>query len=116
MARKRKVRGRRDAYDTYLFKDKDPVIDILRTLIVDNARHENETLTKIIARVAEESGTVSYSTLRGWFFGDTKRPQHATIEAVARFYGKTFNELTDLAAHLRRQEARERRAKLRVVR
>lgn len=75
-------------YDTYLFKDKDPVIDILRCLVAESCG--NAPITAELRKVAEATG-VSFSTLHSWFYGKTTRPQHATIEAVARYYGRTFN-------------------------
>jgi hypothetical protein len=65
-------------YKTYSFKDKDPAIDSLRTIIQD----QGEKYSSISAK----SG-VSEGTLHGWFHGKTRRPQHATIVAVARALG-----------------------------
>ena len=65
-------------YPTYSFREKDPIIDQLRTIIAD------EGLT--YAKLHELSG-VSETTLYNWFGGPTKRPQHATIMAVARAAG-----------------------------
>jgi hypothetical protein len=65
-------------YRTYAFKDKDPVIDKLRTLVDD----EGEKHSKI-----SEGTGVSTSTLHNWFHGPTRRPQHATIAAVASYLG-----------------------------
>ena len=65
-------------YRTYVFRDKDPVIDVLRT-----AKEE-----ATISSIAESSG-VSPSTLHGWFGGKTRKPQFATVVAVARAIGAT---------------------------
>jgi transcriptional regulator with XRE-family HTH domain len=65
-------------YKSYMFKDKDPVIDQLRTAIGDSGMDYPE--------VAERSD-VSVSTLYNWFYGMTKRPQHATVMAVTRAIG-----------------------------
>lgn len=67
-------------YRTYRFIDKDPVIDKLRTIIND------EGLSKKKNNVATMAG-VTPSTLTNWFEGDTKRPQHASIAAVASALG-----------------------------
>ena len=60
-------------YKSYSFVDKDPVIDIVRTIIEDADMSYDE--------VSGESD-VSTTTLRGWFDGKTKRPQYATVAAV----------------------------------
>jgi transcriptional regulator with XRE-family HTH domain len=65
-------------YKSYSFVDKDPVIDIMRTIVAD----EGETYAEIHLR----SG-VSTSTMYNWFEGETKRPQYATIMAIARSLG-----------------------------
>ena len=62
-------------YKSYSFKDKDPVIDRLRTMIAD----EGVSYVEVEGR----SG-VRAQTLYNWFSGPTKRPQYATIMAVAR--------------------------------
>ena len=65
-------------YKSYSFKDKDPIIDRLRTLI------EDEKIT--YADLSDQSG-VSEGTLYQWFNGKTLRPQFATVMAVARSMG-----------------------------
>lgn len=65
-------------YKSYSFVDKDPIIDRIRTIVAD----EGESY----ADIHEMSG-VSTSTLYAWFDGDTKRPQYATVMAVARSLG-----------------------------
>ncbi len=65
-------------YRTYNFKDKDPVIDQVRTMWQDSGLK--------LSAVSEESG-VSSTTLYNWFDGDTRRPQSATVEAVGRALG-----------------------------
>jgi transcriptional regulator with XRE-family HTH domain len=69
-----------NVYRTYQFKDKDPVIDALRTII------EESGLSEKYKTVHEISG-VSQSTLNNWFKGTTKRPQYATISAVSSSLG-----------------------------
>lgn len=65
-------------YKTYVFRDKDPVIDVVRTVVEDSK--------KTWTNIALESG-VSRNTLRNWFLGTTKRPQFATIAAVVSSCG-----------------------------
>lgn len=71
-------------YKSYLFRAKDPAIDALRTVIQDvhGARITSKTLKSI-----EIGGGPSASCMGGWFFGKTKRPQNATIEAAGRAVG-----------------------------
>jgi hypothetical protein len=71
-------------YGSYLFKDKEPVIDETRTLFEDvfGERINNKMFSKI-----EEDGGPTTSCMRAWFFGDTKRPKNETIEAAGRAIG-----------------------------
>ena len=71
-------------YGSYRFRNKDLVIDELRTLIEENdgARVTGKRLAKI-----ERDGGPSASAMRGWFFGKTRRPQSASIEAAGRAIG-----------------------------
>jgi lambda repressor-like predicted transcriptional regulator len=68
-------------YKTYSFVDKDPVIDELRTVLTK----KHTTIKKL-----SEDSDVSKSTIRNWFYGETKRPQHAPLVAVARAMGYTL--------------------------
>lgn len=65
-------------YKSYSFKDKDPVIDRLRTIIADEGKAHGE--------ICHESG-VSLSTLHNWFSGPTRRPTYACVAAVAATMG-----------------------------
>lgn len=65
-------------YKSYSFRDKDPIIDKLRTILDDEHIDWGDA--------AELSG-VSYSTLVNWFMGATKRPQFATLNAIGRAIG-----------------------------
>jgi len=65
-------------YRTYSFKDKDPVIDELRTLV------ENSDGTQYDAA---DRANLSHKTVDGWFFGATRRPQSASVEAFGRALG-----------------------------
>jgi transcriptional regulator with XRE-family HTH domain len=65
-------------YPSYLFKDHDPVLDAIDTLIADRG----ETFAKI-----ERASGVTATTLSNWRKRKTKRPQFATVKAVARALG-----------------------------
>jgi lambda repressor-like predicted transcriptional regulator len=65
-------------YKTYLFRDKCPSIDYLRTAKA-KAGIKN-------AKISINSG-VAAGTLNNWFNGTTRRPQFATIVAAARGIG-----------------------------
>jgi transcriptional regulator with XRE-family HTH domain len=65
-------------YKSYNFVDKDPIIDEIRTIVEKSGEN--------YARVHEQSG-VAITTLTNWFDGPTKRPQAATLNAVARALG-----------------------------
>jgi transcriptional regulator with XRE-family HTH domain len=62
-------------YKTYSFKDKDPIIDKMRTKVQDSGLS--------YAEIGHVSG-VSPGTLSNWFNGATRRPQFASLTAVAR--------------------------------
>lgn len=68
------------SYRTYRWIKKNPVIDVVRTIVDDNG------LMKNLTALHEISG-VSTAALHGWFFGDTKNPQHATVMAVVTALG-----------------------------
>jgi hypothetical protein len=80
----KKANGGLKPYKAYLFRDKDPVIDELRTLIEDafGKRVNVKNLHDI-----EISGGPSTSCMTAWFFGKTRRPQSASIEAAGRAIG-----------------------------
>jgi hypothetical protein len=65
-------------YKSYSFTDKDPIIDEVATAIKDSGVNYKW--------IEQESGVTS-NTLRAWFYGNTKKPQAATINAVARSLG-----------------------------
>lgn len=69
-----------NVYRTYQFKDKDPVIDQLRSILEENG------LSEKLKTVHELSG-VSQSALHNWFKGGTRRPQYATVSAVSSSLG-----------------------------
>src|SRR5262245_21549085 len=65
-------------YKSYSFKEKDPIIDILRTVVQD----EGASYAEI-----ERASGVTTSTLYNWFSGGTRRPQFASVMAVTRGLG-----------------------------
>jgi hypothetical protein len=71
-------------YRSYMFRTKDPVIDELRTLVEDHfgGRVRSKHLSDI-----EKDGGPSTTAMHGWFFGKTKKPQSATVEAAGRALG-----------------------------
>lgn len=71
-------------YRSYMFRDKDPVIDGLRTVFSD---HFSEPVEHSHLVQVEKDGGPSVSAMSNWFFGKTKRPQNATIEAAGRALG-----------------------------
>lgn len=68
-------------YRTYSFVDKDPIIDVMRTLVHDS---------KLTHKEINERCGVSRATLGNWFNGKTRRPQFCTIAAVAGSMGKAI--------------------------
>jgi transcriptional regulator with XRE-family HTH domain len=68
-------------YKSYHFKDKDPIIDALRTLVEDSGLSWEQ--------ISELSG-VSATTLYNWFQGATISPRFCTLEAVARSLGASL--------------------------
>lgn len=72
-------------YKAYPFVDKDPIIDVLRTIKRD-ARMKDSQITA--------AGGPTTGTLRNWFGGKTRRPQFATVAAAAVAMGATSLPLT----------------------
>jgi hypothetical protein len=83
MAKKR-GNGSLRLYKAYNFRDKDPVIDQLRTMAEDTygVKVNGKSLKQI-----EKGGGPSAACMRAWFFGTTRRPQNPTIEAAGRAMG-----------------------------
>lgn len=71
-------------YKAYNFKDKDPVIDELRTKFQDI---NHGKLDGSFFRKVQANGGPTVSCLRSWFFGQVKRPQNPTVEAAGRAMG-----------------------------
>lgn len=73
-------------YKSYRFINKDPMIDKLRT-VLQGAFPGQKRGMKIQYSAASLASGVKEGTLRNWFEGETKRPQFATLCAVARGAG-----------------------------
>ncbi len=71
-------------YKSYLFRNKEPVIDMTRTLFEDVYNRKIDT--KMLQEI-EEGGGPTVGCMRNWFFGPTKRPKNETIEAAGRAIG-----------------------------
>ncbi len=95
-------------YKSYVFKDRDPIMDELATARADEGVSFEETVA---------ASGVSSSTLRNWERGKVKRPQFATVAAVARAYGATGISFSGAGTvHLvRRRSHQMMRPKIRVV-
>ena len=86
MAKQRKYNGtgRLPIYKSYTFRDKDPAVDELRTVIED---HYGERVSNKVLRKIQEGGGPTAGCMAGWYFRTTKRPQNATLEAAGRAMG-----------------------------
>lgn len=82
-------------YPYYLFKDHDPVIDEVMTLI--------EQREVPLLKVAELSG-VSLRTLRLWRDRETKKPHHASVAAVVRSLGSIFAIVDDVGSTIQKMK------------
>ena len=65
-------------YRTYLFKDKDPVIDIARTCVQIFATTNNISFSRALTLLEKASG-VSRKTMENWFGG----PRSAPVSVVS---------------------------------
>jgi hypothetical protein len=70
-------------YGAYLFRDKDPSIDGLRTKIQDKFGR----LDRKVLRQLQNNGGATVGCTSGWFFGKTMRPQNASLESTGRAAG-----------------------------
>lgn len=93
-------------YRTYVFRDKDPIIDKTRTLVED--------VGISYQAISDQSG-VSTTTISNWFGGKTRRPQFATVNAVAMALGRElvfakmqdqqkFEKFSRIAARLKKRK------------
>lgn len=65
-------------YPSYLFKEHDPILDAVDTLIAESEM--------ALTAIATRSG-VRRETLRNWQKRKTRRPQFATVKAVVKAAG-----------------------------
>lgn len=75
--RKKKTKNNIPIYRSYRFSGQDPAVSDVLHMIRDDVRTHEDSL-------------VSRSTVRNWRSKKTRRPQHATMEAVLRANGKRF--------------------------
>lgn len=74
-------------YKTYMFKDKDPIIDIVRQCIEIYATVNNLSENRAFEELSSHSG-VSAMTMWNWLHGATRRPSFCCVAAVVRATGK----------------------------
>jgi hypothetical protein len=87
VAKKAKIKKRGViSYKSYLFVDKDPIIDAVRTAQANSGLSFEEIHAK---------GGATPSTLYGWFYKDVKRPQFTTVAATMLAMGKTTINLSN---------------------
>ncbi len=91
MAKKSKKRRGVIPYRSYLFVDKDPVLGALQTAFSGSQLSYEDVHAK---------SDVAIGTMKGWFYGDTKRPQFATVAAVASALGITTIHIKGGKVHL----------------
>jgi hypothetical protein len=71
-------------YRTYLFRRKDPVIDLLRTAIQLEAHARNISFNKMLGVIVEDcGGKPTIAALHNWFSGPTISPRYCHVAAVA---------------------------------
>src|SRR5262245_13688272 len=80
MANHKRGNGSSPLYKSYVFKERDPILDAMAALRAD---------AKISYQKIHEQGGPVATTMSAWETGKTKRPQHATIAAAASAMGAT---------------------------
>lgn len=65
-------------YRSYNFRDKDPIIDLVEKIFVD----EGVKLSQV-----ERDGGPKAATMKNWFAGKTHKPQFASVNAALRTIG-----------------------------
>jgi transcriptional regulator with XRE-family HTH domain len=76
-------------YKSYNFVDKDPMIDQVRTVIMD---------THLTYKAIADLSGVHEGTIRNWLDGAVRRPQAATFNAVLRACGYKLSIIPIAAA------------------
>lgn len=99
---------------TYLFKDKDPVIDVLRTALQLYASIEGIGFAAARKRIAIRAGLTD-SALYGWFNGDTRFPYYKNVAAVVIALGLSVDVGQRKLDTLQRTGVYQRRQSLRLV-
>jgi len=74
-------------YGTYRFKDKDPIIDIVRACVDIFAARNGMTFGQAIKSLSKSSGVTADCMYR-WFRGNTKYPRYCTVVAVVHATGR----------------------------
>lgn len=74
-------------YGTYRFKDKDPIIDIVRTCVEIYMARNGMTYGQAIKSLSKSSGVTADCMYR-WFRGDTRYPRYCTVVAVVHATGR----------------------------
>lgn len=74
-------------YNTYRFKDKDPIIDIVRTCVEIFATVNNLSFGQAVKKLSKSSG-VSTNCMYNWFRGSTRFPRYCTVVAVVHATGR----------------------------
>jgi hypothetical protein len=77
------------SYGSYNFRTKDPVIDILRSLVDLEVRVQSSSFNGVLKKVADSSG-LSYGCLLGWFYGATAKPYFCNVQRAAHALGVEF--------------------------
>jgi hypothetical protein len=89
--------------DDYRFKDKDPIIDVLRTIVETYASIEGIKFSRALHNIEEgTNGLLKFSTTKNWFYGATKWPQYRHVARMALFlrrYSRRPIQIGDRKAH-----------------
>lgn len=70
---------KRARYKSYLFVERDPIIEAMRGVFSEN---------KVKYSAVTKAGGPTTTTLRNWFRGQTRRPQFCTVAATIRSLDK----------------------------
>ena len=74
-------------YDSYRFKDKDPIIDIARTCVEIYAAMHGLSFGAAVKQVSKSS-CVAVDTMYRWFRGNVISPRFCTVVAVVHATGR----------------------------
>jgi len=76
-------------FGSYNFIDKDPVLDIMRSLVELEAKQRGYSFDQVLVRMAHDTG-LSYGCYVGWFYGATRTPLFANLQRSAHYLGVEF--------------------------